>query len=228
MNTKLSSIIIVAAPSGTGKTTLTRRLVKESPDLSFSISMTTRPMRKGEIDGKHYWYVDKKTFMQHVQNNEMVEWANVFGNLYGTSKKEIQRIQNKGQRTLLEIDVQGAASIRKIYKDACSIFIIPPSVESLWNRLKERGTDPLETRWLRLQTACKELSEAQHFEHFIINENLEKAYNELKNLVQYSHEPSLNYKEGLTYCEKLIKEFEKPEWQASSNPKKLFKDSEAS
>lgn len=220
MTLPLSSIIIVTAPSGTGKTTLTRRLVRESQDLSFSVSVTTRSKREGENNGEHYWYVDEKTFKQYVEENRMVEWANVFGNLYGTTKDEIKRIHDRQQRALLEIDVQGAKSIREIYKDACAIFIMPPSIESLWERLRLRGTDSLEVRWRRLQTAGEELQAGKNFQHFIINEHLETAFSELYNLVEKGKPVSLSYEAGVHHCNELIKEF-KNKWNSKQIPNSM-------
>ncbi len=214
----LSSVIIVTAPSGTGKTTLTRRLVKENPSLSFSISITTRPIRKGETDGVHYWYVDEKRFMEHEKNHDLVEWARVFGNLYGTSKAEIERIHKQGRRALLEIDVQGAKKIRKDYADACAIFIMPPSIEILWNRLKLRGTDSLEVRWRRLKTAQEEILAGKNFEHFIINDDLERAYGELQNLVIKGRPVTLTHEEGLKHCQSLIDELQKHPWNSDTIP----------
>jgi guanylate kinase len=219
-----SSIIIVTAPSGTGKTTLTRRLVSEAKDIRFSVSITTRPIRKGELDGEHYWYLDEKAFMKLVNEQRMVEWANVFGNLYGTSKDEIKRILDLGERALLEIDVQGAENIRKQYPDACDIFIMPPSVEALWSRLKTRGTDSLDVRWRRLKTAKAELKAGRSFRHFIINDDLEKAYTELKNLVMNGNELPLSYKKGVEHCDQLIREFEKAEWNSEHIPTSMMED----
>ena len=213
-----STIIIVTAPSGTGKTTLTRRLLKENKDLSFSISVTTRPIRKGEINGEHYWYVTTPQFMQLVKDQRMIEWANVFGNLYGTTKDEIKRIQDEGRRAVLEIDVQGANSIREQYSDACSIFIMPPSVESLWERLKQRGTDPIDVRWHRLQTAKQELFEGKNFQHFIINNELEIAYAELKNLVVHHTPVRLSHEEGLRHCNQLLHQFQHSIWNSDTIP----------
>jgi len=210
------SIVIVTAPSGTGKTTLTRRLIKETPDLSFSVSVTTRPMRKGETDGEHYWFVNRDTFLQKEKNGDLIEWAEVFGNFYGTTKQEIKRIEALGHKALLEIDVQGAKNVRSQYPNSCSIFIMPPSLKDLWQRLSQRGTDTLEVRMCRLYTAGKELAEGKAFQHFIINDNLEKAFSELKNLVMYGQAASLTYEQGLKHCAALIEEFNHLDWLPES------------
>lgn len=207
-------VIIVTAPSGTGKTTLTRRLVAETKNVSFSVSMTTREKRVGEIDGQHYRFVTRQDFMDRVQKGQMVEWAEVFGNLYGTTKDEISRILNKGDAALLEIDVQGAKNIQAQYPDASAIFIMPPTIDSLWHRLCQRGTDNFEVRKRRLLTAKEELKHAQNFSHFIINDDLERAFAELKNLVIHGKAVSLSYEDGITHCKNLLAEFNKAEWIA--------------
>ncbi len=207
-------VIIVTAPSGTGKTTLTRRLVAETQNISFSVSMTTRTKRVGELDGQHYRFVSRQDFMDRVQKGQMLEWAEVFGNLYGTTKDEITRIVNQGDTALLEIDVQGAKNIRVQYPDACAVFIMPPTIDSLWNRLCQRGTDNFEVRKRRLMTAKEELKHAENFSHFIINDDLERAFAELKNLVTHGQAVGLSYNEGVIHCKNLLTEFNKAEWIA--------------
>ncbi len=218
MTQRQRSIVIITAPSGTGKTTLTRRLVKEIPHLSFSVSVTTRPIRVGEVDGEHYWFMNRDTFLQKVKNGDMVEWAEVFGNFYGTTKDEITRIQKLGHQALLEIDVQGAKNIRKQYPDACAIFIMPPSIKVLWSRLCNRGTDSFDVRKRRLNTAGKELQEGTNFEHFIVNDELEKAFAELKDLVENGAPVSLSPDEGRKHCARLIEEFNDMEGFINSEP----------
>lgn len=223
MNISQSPIIIVAAPSGTGKTTLTRRLVKENPNLSFSVSLTTRPQRMGEQDGEHYHFVDKETFMRYADDGQLVEWANVFGNLYGTSKEEVSRILTEKKRVLLEIDVQGSKNIRNLYPEVCDVFILPPTVETLWKRLALRGTDELDVRWRRLKTAREEILEGRSFRHFIINDNLEQAFSELSNLVIHGKNVSLTTKEGIRHCNSLLKEFERINWKSNTTPTSLLR-----
>ena len=212
MQDNSNKIFIVSAPSGTGKTTLTSRLVDEIDKLCFSISHTTRPIRKNEIDGKHYHFVDNKTFQHMVKNQQMVEWAEVHGNFYGTSKSTLDAILKKNQSPLLEIDVQGALNIMKIYPKSCSIFILPPSIETLWKRLQNRGTDSLETRINRLKTAKQELEVGNNFQHFVINDNLQKAYSDLHQLILYNQPVSLSQEDGLNCCKALIEELKQPNW----------------
>ena len=212
MSKSKSSIVIITAPSGTGKTTLTRRLVSEVPTLSFSVSMTTRPIRTGEKNGEHYWFVDRENFLRQVDQGRLAEWADVFGNLYGTTKDEIARILKLGHQALLEIDVQGAKNIRAQYPDACAIFIMPPSIQDLWERLRKRGTDSLTVCKRRLKTAGEELKEGKNFQHFIINDKLDRAFSELKNLVRDGQAVSLTYEQGLHHCNALIDEFNQIDW----------------
>lgn len=216
MSTK---IFVVSAPSGTGKTTLNRRLVSEAQSLEFSVSLTTRPIRVGEMNHVNYHFVSKNELQEQIDKGRMLEWAEVFGNIYGTSLDEIERITSQGKDILLEIDVQGWQLAKTKVPEAISIFIIPPSMKELWERLSSRGTDAEEVKWRRILTARKELECAKHFSHFIINDDLEKAYEELRNIVLFRKEGRLNYEEGLLYCQNLITECDNSEWLAEIKSK---------
>lgn len=207
-----AKLYVITAPSGTGKTTLNRRLVSEVSDLEFSISHTTRQQRMGEINGDHYWFVTKSEFEALVSAGNMLEWANVFGNLYGTSKSEIDRILSKDHSALLEIDVQGWQQAKVLIPDAVSVFIMPPSIADLWQRLERRGTDSLETRWKRIKTARQELDFADQYRYFIVNDDLEQAYKELKELVTTGKAPRLDFQQGVTFSKKLKQEFDEAPW----------------
>lgn len=209
-------IIVVTAPSGTGKTTLNRRLVQEIKNIEISISHTTRNIRAGETNGDHYWFVSLEDFKKEIDAGHMLEWANVFGNMYGTSKKEIDRITSKGNRVLLEIDVQGWEQTRTKISDVMAIFIMPPSIKVLWDRLSNRGTDDFQVRFKRLQTAKEELKHAAHYNHFIINEHLEKAFLELKELVLLNKPTTLTHEEGLAFSKKLVEEIDDVDWLKNS------------
>ena len=201
-------IFVVSAPSGTGKTTLNTRLMQEFPTVEISVSHTTRGIRNGENNGKSYHFVDRAAFDAMIQHNEMIEWAEVFGNLYGTSKNEIIRIFAKGHHVLLEIDVQGTQTIIKQYPEAVTVFILPPSIEELWRRLENRGTDKLEDRWRRLMTSKHEIEVGHHYEHFIVNNDREKAYRELKRVLIDNLHSSISHEEGVTMCQRLLNEFD--------------------
>lgn len=207
MNTQLTNLYIVTAPSGTGKTTMTRRLIKETSDLEFSVSFTTRKKRPQENDGEHYRFINKQEFMKKIKEGSMLEYAEVHGNLYGTAEEEVYRIINKKNRALLEIDVQGAKNILAQTPSAALLFLLPPSIKSLQERLGIRGTDSKEICKIRLMTAKEELKIGRQFTNFIINDDFETAYNELNNYVNNNQQVKISAKEGQKFCEKLIKEF---------------------
>lgn len=205
-------IYVISAPSGTGKTTLNRRLVAEHPTIEMAISHTTRQARDGETEGKHYHFIDKSQFMKKVEDQDFIEWAEVHGNLYGTSQSELDRILRKGHAPLLEIDVQGWEKSRHRLQEPCSIFILPPSLESLWKRLESRGSDSLETRWIRLQNANSEISMAHNYDYFIVNNDLELAYQELKSIVLSKVTQDKLVENGKNLCQKLNDEFKNADW----------------
>ena len=208
MDDKLG-VLVITAPSGTGKTTLNRRLVDELGNLEVSISLTTRQSRKNETHGDHYWFVTRQEFQEKISTGKMLEWAEVFGNLYGTSLDELHRIREGGRRPVLEIDVQGWEKAKDKLTDAISVFIMPPSMKTLWERLRNRGTDSLEVRLRRIHTAREELDHGKHYQYFVINDDLERAYLELKEIV-LGNKPSLNRQDGLSHCQKLLEECKEP------------------
>ncbi len=204
----MPKVFVVSAPSGTGKTTLNTRLMKEFPNVEISISHTTRTIRTGEVDGESYHFVAKEDFQQMIRRGLMLEWADVFGNLYGTSRSEIDRIFAKNHHVLLEIDVQGCRSVVNQLAEAVTVFILPPSVEELWRRLEGRGTDKLADRWRRLVTAKQEIEVGHLYEHFIVNDDREKAYQELKRVLVEGKHSSISHAEGVTICQRLLQEFD--------------------
>lgn len=179
-------IIIITAPSGAGKTSITKYLLKTFPDqLTFSISAATRQRRPYEEDGVDYHFMSVEEFKERIQNNSFVEWEMVYeGKYYGTLKSEIHRIWKEGKTPLLDIDVQGAVHVRQQHPDhTLSIFIEPPSVDELKKRLNTRGTETLESLDTRLNKATYELTFRDHFDKVIINDNLEKACKEAVRIV---------------------------------------------
>jgi len=176
-------LFIVSAPSGSGKTTLCSMLLNEFGDeLYFSVSYTTRPKRNGEIEGVDYFFVSEEEFKKMIENNEFAEWANVYGYYYGTSKKKIDEALKEGKNVLLDIDIQGAEKIKKIYPDAISIFIMPPSIEELRRRLLKRKTDPLDKIEKRLTIAKREIENSDKYDYIVINDKLNDAYAKLRNI----------------------------------------------
>lgn len=175
----------MAAPSGAGKTTLCARLIQDFPTIGLSISTTTRAKRPNEQDGVHYHFVEPEAFRERVVKGEFAEWAIVHHHLYGTSAKEIEsRLQAK-QHVLFDIDVQGAMNLLKAYGDrVLLLFILPPSIQVLEERLRSRKGDSAAAIETRLKNAYNELEWKKFFDYQIVNDNLEKAYQELKAIVQ--------------------------------------------
>jgi len=209
---KSPAVIIVSAPSGTGKTTLNRRLTKSHPEVQVSVSYTTRKKRLGEEEGVHYHFVTNKHFHELIKQGQMLEYAEVFGTLYGTPVAEIQRLQAAGKIALLEIDVQGWRQAREKLPGAKAIFILPPTVEALWQRLEGRATEAKDVRWRRLMTARNEISSGNLYDHFIVNHNLEIAYAELEAIVIKGEKSKIGHQEGLRLCQQLLTEFDDAPW----------------
>jgi guanylate kinase len=177
-------LFVVSSPSGGGKGTLIQRVLKELPNLSYSISYTTRAPRNGEVAGREYFFVTPEEFEHRIAAGEFLEWARVHGKLYGTSRHQVSREIFEGRDIILEVDVQGAASVRELVSDSVSIFILPPSVETLRHRLMARGTDSPEELDLRLKHAPEELRQYKLFDYVIINDEVEKAATQLRCIVQ--------------------------------------------
>lgn len=167
--------VVLAAPSGAGKTTLVRMLVERHPDLAFSISATTRPPRPREQDGRDYHFVDDATFDRMAERNELVEWAVVHGRRYGTPRREVTGPLEAGRTVLLDIDVQGARQVKRIFSGAVLIFILPPSATELARRLTGRASEDPEQRRRRLVNARRELDAVAEFDFAIVNEELNGA-----------------------------------------------------
>jgi len=179
-------IIILAAPSGAGKTSIKSRLLAAMPNqLSFSISAATRKIRGGEQNGVDYFFISEEEFKNKIDNNQFVEWEMVYpGSYYGTTVDELQRIWSENKTPILDIDVQGALHVKEIYGDkAMAIFIKPPSLAILQERLEKRGTDNAEQINTRLAKAAEEISFSENFDHIVLNDDLDKASEEVKQLV---------------------------------------------
>ena len=176
-------LFIVSAPSGARKTTLVRLLLEKDPGIRVSISSTTRPPRTGENDGREYHFVDVQYFLEMVSRGDFLEWAEVHGNYYGTSRRWIEAEMTAGRDVLLEIDWQGAQQVRKAFPSAIGIFILPPSLEELKSRLSGRGTDSAETIARRIAAARDEMRHVDEFDYVIINDDLQQALGNLRSIV---------------------------------------------
>lgn len=181
-----NKIIIITAPSGAGKTSITRFLLREFPQLSFSVSAATRSARTNEKNGVDYYFLSTDDFTRKIQHNEFVEWEMVYeGKYYGTLRSELERIWNNHQVPVLDIDVKGAIHVQQQYPDTTlSIFVEPPSVEELKRRLSSRGTETEESLQARVNKASYEISFKHHFRKIILNDQLDKACRAAKEAVQ--------------------------------------------
>ena len=177
------TLFVVSSPSGGGKGTLVDRVLKAIPDLSYSVSYTTRPPRNGEVNGREYFFVTREQFAAMDEADEFLECAEVHGNLYGTSRQQVLRETSAGNDMILEVDVQGAASVRKLVLDSVSIFILPPSFDLLRERLIARGTDSPSELAVRLRNAPEELKAYKIFDYVIINDDLDRAAAQLAAIV---------------------------------------------
>jgi guanylate kinase len=180
--------VVLAAASGTGKTTLAHRLVAHSPNFVFSISATTRRPRVGEIDGIDYYFVDRERFERMMAEGELVEWAEVHGRLYGTPRAELERAAARGAHVVLDIDVQGARQIKTRIPEAILIFVLPPDVHTLIGRLTGRGTEDRADVARRLRSALQELQVAEEFDYVVVNDDLERCVETIRGIVSGNDE----------------------------------------
>lgn len=172
--------LVISAPSGTGKSTLTRLLLQEFPDFGFSVSCTTRPPREDEVDGRDYLFIDRADFERRKKHGEFAEWAEVHGHLYGTLLSPLQAMLQAGQDVIFDIDVQGAAQLKSSLEAAKFVFLLPPSLAELERRLRTRGQDAEDAIRVRLENARREISQAEWYDALIVNENLNGAYSKLR------------------------------------------------
>lgn len=198
-------LFVVSSPSGGGKGTLIRRVLDVVPNLSYSVSYTTRAPRNGEVNGREYFFVDRLAFEEMIGANEFLEWAGVHGNLYGTSRRQLTEETAEGLDIILEVDVQGAESVRKLELDSVSVFILPPSYDILRQRLIARGTDTPEELELRLRNAPKEISHYTDFDYVIINDEMHRAATQLAAIV-HAERARRHRQEGVV--KQIIQQFE--------------------
>jgi len=176
-------LVVISGPSGAGKGTICKGLLKEL-DLNLSISATTRDPRKGEIDGTNYFFISKDKFQDMLLNNEFLEHAEVYNNYYGTPKKYVFDMLEEGKDVLLEIDIQGALSIKEIYPDGVFIFILPPSMEELKNRIEKRATETKEAMIKRLDAAYKELKYVFKYDYGVLNDTVDSAVDNINSIIK--------------------------------------------
>ena len=182
-----SCLFVISGPSGVGKTSLVNALTDANPDINSPVSYTTRPPRPGEQSGIDYHFVSVETFREMVTNNEFLEHAQVFGNHYGTSRQTVKQQLGEGKTVLLEIDWQGAAQARRLFADAVTVMVLPPSIHNLRQRLQQRRQDNAGEIDQRMQAATDELSHYGEFDYLIINDNFDTALRELQSVVAASY-----------------------------------------
>lgn len=178
------NLIVISAPSGAGKTSIRQGLCELMPEIKHSISFTTREARQGEVEGVDYSFISKEEFIKMVEAGDFLEWAEVHGNLYGTSKKRIEDTRGQGFDMILDIDVQGARQVKKVIPDTVFVFILPPSLGALRQRLSFRNSDPEDVINMRLNKATAEIVEYTNYNYVIVNDDLKGAIGELVSIVK--------------------------------------------
>ncbi len=181
---KRGHLIVISAPSGAGKTSIARAILARHSGMRFSVSATTRSRRPEEVDGKDYFFLSREEFTRRVEEGAFAEWEEIYGDLYGTLCSEIEGALGSGESLLFDVDVKGGLSIKRLYPEAVTVFIRPPSVESLLERLRNRKTEDAPTLARRMERVPMELSLGARFDHTVVNDVLERAVEEVDGIVQ--------------------------------------------
>jgi len=185
--TKQGLIIVLSAPSGTGKSAVLGKALELVPNLSMTVSATTRPARAGETDGEDYHFLSREEFERHIEKDDFVEFAMVHGNLYGTLRSELDKLIKSGNDVVLELDVQGMRNIKRYTQEMVSIFLMPPSIEELANRLRKRATESEAALNLRLRNAEAEIAARGEFDYVVVNEKVSDAAADLRAILRAEH-----------------------------------------
>lgn len=199
-------LIVVTGPSAVGKGTICRALLQEAPDIRFSVSVTTRPARPGEVHGVEYFFCSHREFEQKIKAGELLEWAEVYGNYYGTPRQYVEEVTNAGQSVILDIDMVGARAVRSQYPGAVSVFVIPPSMEALRQRILGRGTESDDAVQRRLAEAPKWIEEGLNYEYVVVNDDLTAAVGHLRSVV--NAEMSRTARQGGALIRRLLEKGE--------------------
>ena len=182
---RYGKVVIVSGPSGVGKSTICKEVAGRLNNVYISVSVTTRPRSQAEVDGRDYWFISENEFQRRIDKGELLEYAEVFGHLYGTPKDKVEEALQDARTVILEIDVQGAKKVKRIYQDAVMIFVFTPSQRELAERMKLRGRENGQSAEERLEGASGEMAAAwQYYKHMVINEDLQQAVNEMVEIIQ--------------------------------------------
>lgn len=200
---KKGLLFVVSAPSGTGKTTLCRAMTQVFPGLHYSISYTTRSPRTGDVNGRDYYFISPAEFQERIDRNDFAEWAEIYGCRYGTSRSLLDKIRGEGRDVILDIDGQGARQLREQDLEGTFIFLLPPSLAELRRRLSLRGTEGKAAMQERLRKAQTEMAEAHGYDYLIVNDDLEKAKDQLKSVINAEHQRRPRME---TILDRLLKE----------------------
>ena len=192
MNKHRGKIFAFSAPSGAGKTTILKQVLKDYPEIVFSVSATTRKKRSDEVNGREYFFISEDEFKKRIENGEFIEWEKFYDYYYGTLKSFVNQNLEDGKSVFLELDVNGALNIKKLYPDSVLIFIAPPSFDELIMRLKKRNTETEEDLKKRIKRAKMELSLKNKFDYFVVNNYLDKAVSEVKKIVENNKKENVN------------------------------------
>lgn len=196
--------VVISAPSGAGKTTIARMLVEKNENVVFSISATTRGARKGERDGRDYHFMDDEGFDRMIQRDELAEWAVVHGRRYGTPRKEITSALEQGRTVVLDIDVQGARQVRRVFPNALLVFVLPPSADELTRRLSGRASEDPAERRRRLLNARREIEAVSEFDFAVVNDRLENAYARVESILRAEWARVARMRELDTFARRLV------------------------
>ena len=178
-----SLLIVLSGPSGAGKGTLSKLLLKDMPNIYYSVSATTRLKRNGEVEGRNYFFIEEDSFKEMIEKGEFLEWANVYGNYYGSPKENVKKQLEIGRDVLLEIDIQGALQIKRQLPEGVFVFIVPPSINELKRRIEKRGTDTKDVIEKRMESVYEELNYVTEYDYVVINDDLESAMEKLRAII---------------------------------------------